>query len=392
KFRELRSAKAVMRHFQEANLLLPVRPLAGPSPHDTVWQPASNARILQVLKNPAYAGAYVYGRRRRRPIGRRAGSQGCATEAVAIQDWPVCLKDAFPGYIDWEEFMANQQRLADNLNRYDAHRQGAPRRGNALLQGIAVCGRCGRRVGVHYFRPHGNYPVYACLADPPQHGGAPLPRGRAVWALGIDVAIERLLLEALTPDRLALAIAALGELENEARALEHQWSLKRERARYEAERARRQYDAVEPENRLVARSLERVWEDKLRQVEQIEIEYESWRRQQPVSLAAADRAQILTLGEDLPKLWRAASAVERKQILRLVMKEVILDQRPASGQVWIRVIWQTGAVSEHKIRRNVNSYRDYADIASLESRVRDLVATQKIDREIATTLNAEGLL
>src|SRR5690348_7693030 len=156
---------------------------------------------------------------------------------------------------------------------------------------------------------------------------------------------KRLLLEGLTPDRLALAIAALGELENEARALERQWSLKRERARYEAERARRQYDAVEPENRLVARSLERVWEDKLRQAEQIDIEYEIWRRQQPISLAAADRAQIISLGKDLPKLWDAASVVERKQILRLVVKEVVLDQRPESGQVWIRTIWQTGAVS-----------------------------------------------
>ena len=389
KFRELRSAKAVMRHFQEANLLVPVRPLAGPAPHDLVWQPASNARILQVLKNPAYAGAYVYGRRRRTPIGRRSAAQGHATEAVAIQDWPICLKDAFPGYIDWEEFMANQRRLADNLNRYDARRQGVPRRGRALLQGIAVCGHCSRRMGLHYSGPQGNYPVYVCRADQHQHGG---PRCQEVRALSVDAAVESLLLAALTPDRLTLAIAALGELENEARALEHQWSLKRERARYEAERARRQYDAVEPENRLVARSLERVWEDKLRQVEQIDIEYESWRRQQPASLAAAGRAQILSLGEDLPKLWGVASAVERKQILRLVIKEVILDQRPACGQVWIRVIWQTGAVSEHKIRRNVNSYRNYADIAALEARVRDLVAVQKMDREIATTLNADGLL
>ena len=283
--------------------------------------------------------------------------------------------------------MANQQRLADNLNRYDAHRQGVPRQGNALLQGIAFCGRCGRRMGLHYSGPHGNYPVYVCRADQHQHGG---PRCQEVRALGVDVAIERLLLEALTPDRLALAIAALGELENEARALKHQWSLKRERAHYEAERARRQYDAVEPENRLVARSLERVWEDKLRQVEQIESEYESWRRQQPISLAAADRAQILALGEDLPKLWNAASAVEKKQILRLVMKEVILDQRPASGQVWIRIVWQTGAVSEHQIRRNVNSYRNYADLATLQSRVCDLVAARKMDHEIATALNAEG--
>ena len=141
-----------------------------------------------------------------------------------------------------------------------------------------------------------------------------------------------------------------------------------------------------------ARHGERVWEDKLRQVEQIESEYASWRRQQPISLAAADRAQILSLGEDLPKLWNAASAVERKQILRLVMKEVILDQRSASGQVWIRIVWQTGAVSEHQIRRNVNSYRNYADLATLQSRVCDLVAARKMDHEIATALNAEGLL
>jgi hypothetical protein len=149
-------------------------------------------------------------------------------------------------------------------------------------------------MGLHYSGPQGSYPVYVCRTDQHQHGG---PRCQEVRALGIDAAVERLLLEALTPDRLALAIAALGELENEARALEHQWSLKRERARYEAERARRQYDTVEPENRLVARSLERVWEDRLRQVEQIDAEYDSWRRQQPTSLAAADRAQILSLGE-----------------------------------------------------------------------------------------------
>ena len=244
-------------------------------------------------------------------------------------------------------------------------------------------------MGLHYSGPSGNYPVYLCRADQQQHGG---PRCQEVRALGVDAAVERLLLEALTPDRLALAIAALGELENETRALERQWSLRRERARYEAERARRQYDAVEPENRLVARSLERVWEDKLRQAEQIDIEYESWRRQQPMSLAGADRAQIVALGEDLPTLWNAASVVERKQILRLVVKEVILDQRPASGQVWIRTIWQTGAVSEHKIRRNVSSYRNYADIAILQARVRDLAVAQKMDREIAKALNAEGLL
>src|SRR6266513_5587192 len=244
-------------------------------------------------------------------------------------------------------------------------------------------------MSLRYTGLSGNYPVYCCRVDRDQRGSALC---QEVRALPVDTLVEGLLLDALTPDQIAIALAAVGQLEEDSRHLERQWTLRRERARYEAERARRQYDAVEPEKRLVARSLERVWEDKLRQAEQIDIEYESWRRQQPISLAAADRAQIISLGEDLPKLWDAASVVERKQILRLVVKEVVLDQRPESGQVWIRIIWQTGAVSEHKVRRNVRSYNNYADVAILEARVRDLVVARKMDREIATTLNAEGLL
>ncbi len=390
-FRKLRSAKAVMRYLQQAGLRLPVRPLRGPAPHEVVWRPADNARVLDVLKNPAYAGAYVYGRRRRDPIGRRPGARHGSTVAVAPQDWPICLKDAYPGYISWEEFMANQRRLADNLSRYAANRPGVPRKGNALLQGIVVCGRCSRHMYLRYSGPHGDYPVYHCSADQQREGG---PRCQEVRALGVDGEVERLALAALAPDRIALAVAALGELEEEARLLERQWSLKRERTRYEAERARRQYDAVEPENRLVARSLERAWEDRLRQVEQIEAEYAGWRRAQPLSLTDADRAQILSLGEDLPRLWNAATttAAERKQMLRLLLKEVVLDQRRERGQVWIRIVWQTGATSEHRIQRCVHAYTEYAALERLQARVRELNAAQKMDGEIATILNAEGLV
>lgn len=265
-----------------------------------------------------------------------------------------------------------------------------------MLRGIVVCGRCGRRMGLRYSGPGGEYPVYQCTADQQQHGG---PRCQEVRALPVDAAVESLAQAALAPDRLALAVAVLGEFEEEARLLERQWSLRRERARYEAERARRQYDAVEPENRLVARSLERAWEDRLRQVEQIEAEYQSWRREQPASLSEADRAQIISLGEDLPQLWNATTttAAERKEILRLLIKEVVLDQRREQGQVWIRIVWirivwQTGATSEHSIRRDVQAYTDYADLDRLAARLRALVAERKMDREIAAILNAEGLL
>lgn len=391
KFQELRSAKAVMRYLQQAGLRLPVRPLLGPAPHEVLWQPADSARVLHILKNPAYAGAYVYGRRCQNPIGRRPGSRHGRTMAVALQHWPVCLKDAYPGYISWEEFMANQRRLADNLNRYDANRHGVARKGSALLQGIAVCGRCGRRMCLRYSGPEGDYPVYHCSADQQQNGGR---RCQEVRALPVDAEVEKLALAALAPDQIALAIAALGELEEEARLLERQWTLKRERARYEVERARRQYDAVEPENRLVARSLERAWEEKLRHLEQVEAEHESWRGVQPISLTDADRNQILSLGRNLPQLWAAASttAAERKQILRLLVKEVVLDQRRSRGQVCIRIVWQTGATSDHQIVRRVRAYADYADLKHLESRIRALNAAQRMDGEIAATLNAEGLV
>ena len=390
KFRELRSATAVMRYLRQAGLALPVRPLHGPAPHEVVWRSADSARVLQILKNPAYAGAYVYGRRRRDPIGRRPGAQHGSTVAVAPEDWPVCLKDAHPGYLSWEEFMANQRRLADNLNRYDANRHGVPRKGNALLQGIVLCGRCGRRMHLRYSGPHGNYPVYHCSDDQKRDGSR---RCQEVRALPVDAEVEKLALAALAPDRVALAVAALGEIEEEARVLERQWALKRERARYEAERARRQYDTVEPENRLVARSLEQVWEEKLRQVEQIEADHASWRREQLISFTDADRDQVLALGRDLPQLWNAATttAADRKQILRLLLKEVVLDQHREHGQVWMKIVWQTGATSEHTMRRRVQAYADYADLEGPQSRIRSLNAEQRMDGEIAATLNAEGV-
>ena len=390
KFRELKSAKAIMRYLQRNQLLVPVRPLLGPAPQEIVWRRPDSARVLHILKNPAYAGAYVYGRRRYDPTRRTAGHPKSGTVRVAQEDWPVCLQEAHPGYIHWEEFLANQQQLADNVNHYEANHHGAPRQGCALLQGIVVCGCCSRHMGLRYSGPQGNYPVYQCIADNTAEGR---PRCQEVRALAVDALMEQILLAALAPDQLALTLAALGQMEQEVQALQRQWSLKRERARYEAERARRQYDGVEPENRLVARSLERLWEEKLRQAEQIEQDYQRWQCQQTGPFIEADRQEILSLGENLPRVWQAetTTAAERKQIVRLVVKEVTLDQKRQRGQVWIRITWQTGAVSEHWLRRRVQDYRQYAEPERLEQRVRELNAVRQMDAEIAATLNAEGL-
>lgn len=163
--------------------------------------------------------------------------------------------------------MANQRRLADNVAHFEAGHSGVPRKGAALLQGIAICGRCGRRMSMRYTGPNADYPVYCCRADRDQQGSALC---QEVRALAVDALVERVVLDALVPDQIEIALAAAGQLEQESRQLERQWMLRVERARYEAERARRQYDAVEPENRLVARLLERAWEEKLPVVEAVE--------------------------------------------------------------------------------------------------------------------------
>ena len=390
KFTELQSARAVMRYLRAHDLPLPVRPLLGPAPHEVAWREANSARVRSILQNPAYAGAYVYGRRRPDSVRRRSGARA-ATTKVAVGAWEVCLPAAFPGYLSWEEFMANQRRLADNVNRYAAGQPGAPRRGHALLQGIAAWGRCGRRMSLRYTGPKGDYPVYCCRADRDQ-GVAPLCQ--EVRALPVDAFVARTLLEALAPDRIAIAVTAVGQLQEEARQLDKQWGLRRERARYEAERARRQYDAVEPENRLVARSLERAWEEKLRAVEVIEQAYEQWRREEPLVLSEADHAALQTLGEDLPRVWHAATttAADRKRLLRFIIKEVALDQKRERGQVWLKILWQTGTTSEHAIQRHVHTYRDHFDLELLRQRVVALNTAGKMDKEIAAVLNREGFV
>ncbi|TIV49195.1 MAG: hypothetical protein E5V88_25820 [Mesorhizobium sp.] len=200
----------------------------------------------------------------------------------------------------------------------------------------------------------------------------------------VDARVESIRLEALRPDKIAIAIAALGQIEEEMRQLERQSALRRERARHEAERARRQYYAVEPENRLVARSLERVWEEKLRAAEAIEQDYERWRQDEPLVLNEPDREALQRLGEDLPGIWHspATTAAERKGILRLIIDEVILDQKRFRGQVWFKILWQTGATSEHSLQRRVHTYGDYIDLERLRRRVIELNAAGKRTRRL----------
>jgi DNA invertase Pin-like site-specific DNA recombinase len=386
KFRELQSARGVMRFLCTSGLPLPVRPILGPAPHDVVWREADSARVRNILQNPAYAGAYVYGRRQKDPSRCLTGSSR-GTVKVAVGEWAVCLQAAHPGYIGWEEFMANQRRLADNVNRYEAGHTGAPRRGAALLQGIAVCAVCvcatRARMVIIPFIVVGSIATYEaarCVRK--------FVRCRSI--------------------RSSSAYFSVRWLRTRSRSQSRRWDSWRRRvgnlsgnghcdANALATRPngqRRQYDAVEPENRLVARSLERSWEDKLRAVEAIEQEYQRWRSEEPLVIGEAERAALQSLGENLPQIWHAATTLpaDRKRILRFVVQEVVLDQKRAPGQVWLKIVWKTGATSEHRLQRRVHTYRDYIDLGRLRRRITELNSAGKMDKEIAAILNQEGLV
>ena len=379
-FDVLASAGAVMRYLQDHDLPVPTRPLRGPGPHEIIWQPATRERVLAILHNPAYAGAYVHG---------RTLSDVRGVTQRPLEQWPICLQDIYPAYISWEKYLYNRQRLQSNQSRYQAERHGVARQGQALLQGLVVCGRCGARMRLRYTGRHGQYPAYSCREARRQQD---LPRCQEVRALALDAAVEQQLLAALEPDKLTLALAALEQLEQETAALQRQWQLRLERARYEAQRAQRQFQAVEPENRLVARTLEGLWEEKLQAVEALEHDYQHWSAQQVFTLADSDRQRILALGEDLPKLWQAATttSAERKQIVRLVIQSVIVDAKRQQGQLWYQIHWQTGATQEYWLRRAVHGYREHPQQQALEQRVRELNRAGNIDATIATCLNAEG--
>jgi DNA invertase Pin-like site-specific DNA recombinase len=248
KFEELRTARAVRRYLRQQEFLLPSRPSRGPTPHEVLWGAARTSMVLGILKNPAYAGVYVHGRQTKDPSRHRPAHPYSGIVRRGIDQWPVVIHNVYPAYISWEKFLANQAQLSSNRNRHEQNHPGAPRKGKALLQGILRCGRCGALMRLGYSGAHGEYPVYKCEYAVAEHGG---PRCQEVRGLDLDAEVERLLLKALEPDQISLALAALGEVEKEFALLKHQRELDLQRLAYEAERARRQYDAVVESRRVV---------------------------------------------------------------------------------------------------------------------------------------------
>jgi hypothetical protein len=235
----------------------------------------------------------------------------------------------------------------------------------------------------------GQSPLYLCSRPRIETDAQPCQR---VWGKALDIEIEQVILAALAPDQIAIALAAHEKAEQEHLILHRQWTLRLERLHYACERAGRQYDRVEPENRLVARALERAWEEKLVEREQVERDYAAWQQQQGQSALPMDKVDLMTLAEHLPTLWSSptTTAKDKKEIIRLLISHVIVEQDREPGKTWFQVNWQTGAISHHSDSRPVSTYEQAADKERLQQRMRQLAAAHHSAREMAHLLNEEG--
>jgi DNA invertase Pin-like site-specific DNA recombinase len=377
------SARAVVHAFNRDGLLFPSRIRKGPRKGELAWNELAHWRVLRTLHNPRYAGAFVYGQSRT----RKTANGRTTTHQQPREQWIALIPDAHPGYLTWEQFELNQKRLAANAYALGTDRQAGPaREGPALLQGLAICGRCGRRLSIRYHqRSDTLVPDYLCVDENIQRHQ---PRCQTIPGHTIDQAISQLLLDTVTP--LALEVALTVQAELEARA-DHADQLRRshvDRARQHAELARRRYLAVDPDNRLVADTLEADWNDSLRALHAAQDEYDRQTAAADTQLDDHRKAQIRQLASDFPALWTdpATPARERKRITRLLIEDVTLNK---TDQIHLHVRFRGGQTTTLTIPIPLNSWQarqtDPDTLATL-----DRLLDNHTDRETAEQLNAAG--
>jgi DNA invertase Pin-like site-specific DNA recombinase len=386
RFVEVGSALGLARTYAREGLLFPSRDFRGRWDGPVGWTGLSVRTATYTLHNPFYAGAYFYGERRAvTTVDPESRTRKTLLQHLPRERWEVLIQDAHPAYLSWQQFLANQERLSEN--RFVTG-TGAARTGESLLQGIAYCGRCGRRMAMRY-AGRDSYPLYLCRRH--TDTGEDI-RCQSVAAPGVDAFVESHILEAIRPAGIDAAMAAISELERRTEDLRRQWRHRIEQAEYEAGLARRRYEAVDPDNRLVAGNLERDWEQKLREVEALNKEYVERSRQAPLRIDEAERKRLHELATDLPRLWRARTTKwsDRKRVLRLLVRDVWLTQHDEPRLTRVQIHWQTGAVTEGQVDRPLPIGLRFRTPRSVVARIRQL-AQSKHPGEIAAELCGEGL-
>jgi DNA invertase Pin-like site-specific DNA recombinase len=382
------TAYSTVRRFQELGLRFPRRAYGGAWDGKLLWGRLTHSRVLGILANPSYAGTYVFGRYQSSKQVGPSGDITTRSRPAPQEAWRVVIHDHHEGYIDWNRFIANRHRLSANRTN-DESLSGPAREGLCLLQGILLCGDCGRRLTIRYRGNSGIYPVYQCLWKH-REGIAPCAC-LSVSSIPLDKAVTDRLISAITPVTIELALAALTNLEERDREIGTQWRMRIERARYDADLAERRYEAVDPDNRLIAATLEKRWNEATQRLHDLEAELAAFERQVMRAVTAEQKRQILQLVGDFPRLWAASTTVprDRKRIVRLLVRDITVTKGPEPRAVRLHIRWQGGATETLLVplpqkRADATRYP-----SPFVERIREL-AINHHDDEITALLRSEG--
>ena len=312
-FGRLGTINALLKFLVKNRIDLPVRPCGGVNRGQLQWHRPNRQTLRNLLHHPIYAGAYTFGRRPIDPRRKKPGRPGTGRTVASLEQCQVFLKDRCPAYISWSEYQANQRQIAQNQAR--GQNRGVIRNGSALLQGLVVCGHCGCRMQVQYDRAR--RPRYVCSRHAVEYGQ---PLCQSLAGIPVDTLVAQQVLAVLEPAALELSLSAAEDIQRQRGLIDQQWKQRLERSAYDSDRAARQYHAVEPENRLVIRELERQWEQRLLDQNRLQEEYDRFWSEQPVKLTDSERDLIRTLSSDIAKLWHSAqtTAADRQAIVRYI--------------------------------------------------------------------------
>ncbi len=391
-FQQTGSGYAVVKKFTHLNLKFPKRAYGGVWKGKLIWGRLTYERVHGILKNPSYAGVYVYGRYKYRKILSTDGGICSKIESVPMSRWQVTIKDHHEGYISWDQFLHNNMILQQNqTNGIETMLPSAAREGIALLQGMLICGICGRRLTVRYQGNGGLYPIYECnwrrregLAD------------KSCMMFRCDIADETIsvrLLEVLKPEQFELALKAMEEVENRNKAIDAQWRMRVQRADYEASLAQRRYEEVDPSNRLVASTLEKRWNEALINLEQVKQQHREFSQKEQMVMTSEQRQKVFALALDLPRLWKAPTtqAKDRKRILRLLIKDITVQKLAEPKKLILHVRWQGGATQDISCDLPPKACDKIRYGQEIVQKVKDLAKNMR-DDQIAEVFNKEGLI
>ena len=383
-FERIGTLYGVLKYLVKHEIKMPQRIRSGINKGDLKWSRPNRPSLNNMMRNPIYAGAYVYGRRPTDPKKQKPGKPSTGRTVAEPGQWEVLLKDHFPAYISWEQFEKNIRQLESNT----AQGTGVVKNGPSLLSGIITCGRCGLKMSPHY-NNNGNKLRYICdrmMVDYAQ------PLCQSLAGQCLDELTSKLVLMALEPSALEISLKVSEDIEAERKKIQQHWEQKLERAKYQSDRAFRQYNAVEPENRLVARTLEHQWEESLAELERLKMEHARFLSVQPVPLSEEERKKILQLAVDIPAIWGAESTTnsDRQAIIRQLIEDVMVTVQGESEKVSVEFKWLGGHTTTTTVIRPVARFEQLSYYNELVDRVKKLHEKKHNSQTISDILNSEG--